>query len=98
MAYYDLAQLADDDDFKDRIGAAAQTEGRIGPGSGAVEQWVADHRWELAASPGFADAYASAIAGYVPNPGRDPSVISDAQILSAVQAIPVPEPTPAPGP
>jgi len=88
MAYYDLAQLADDDDFKDRIGAAAQSEGMIGIGAGSVEQWTADYRWTLAGTPGFADAYASAIAAHVPNPGRDPSVISDAMILSAVQALP----------
>jgi hypothetical protein len=42
----------------------------------------------MAAAPGFADAYASAVAGGVPAPGRDPSVISDAQILSAIQALP----------
>jgi len=91
MAYYDLAQLADDDDFKDRCGAAAQAEGLIGIGSGKVEQWVADNRWTLAAAPGFADAYASAIASHVPNPGRDTSVISDAMILSAIQALPEPD-------
>ena len=88
MAYYDLAQLADDDDFKDRVGAAAQSEGLIAVGSGRVEQWVADHRWTLAGAPGFPDAYASAIENHLPNPGRDPAVISDAMILSAIQALP----------
>ena len=91
MAYYDLAQLADDDDFKDRIGAAAQSEGLVDTGSGRVEQWVADYRWTLAGTAGFADAYASGIANHLPNPGRDPSVISDAMILSAIQALPAPE-------
>jgi len=95
MAYYDLSQLADDEDFKDRIGAAAQSEGLIGIGSGAVEQWTADYRWTLAASPGFADAYASAVVNFNPRPGRDPAVISDAQILSSIQALPpVVEPLP----
>jgi hypothetical protein len=84
MAYYDQAQLSRDGDFNLRIAAAAQLE--VDLGDQHAQDWAVAHQWELAASPGFADAYASALAANNPQPGRDPSVISDAQILSAIQA------------
>jgi hypothetical protein len=82
MAYSDQALLSRDQDFIDRLAACAATEV---PGKDPQE-WARDNVWTIAASPGFADAYASAIAADVPRPGKDPAVISDAQILSAVQA------------
>jgi hypothetical protein len=84
MAYTDQADLAVDVDFQRRLAACGSTELDL-------EQnplvWASDHQWTVAAAPGFADAYASAVASGVPNPGKDPAVISDAQILSAVQAL-----------
>ena len=51
-------------------------------------QWAYDNSWELAATPGFAEAYQYAIdTGSSTNPGNDETVITDAQILSAVQLI-----------
>jgi hypothetical protein len=38
-------------------------------------------------APGWADAWASAEAASNPDPGRDEAVITDAQILSQVQAV-----------
>ena len=87
MAYYDISLLAADYDFTARTTAAYTTETLGAPGDVLPAQWAAEHAWDMAAQPGFGDAYASAIAGSVPNPGRDQAVISDAQILSAVQAI-----------
>lgn len=89
MAYFDQALLSKDQDFIERVGACAAVEIDMG-GTMQPLAWASDHVWEIAAAPGFADAYASAIAANVPNPGRDPAVISDAQILSAVQALPTP--------
>lgn len=86
MAYFDQAQLSRDGDFAQRIAAAAQLEIED-LGDQHPMDWAAEHQWQVAAAPGFADAYASAVAGGVPNPGRDPSVISDAQILAAMQAL-----------
>lgn len=63
-----------------RVGFCAETEG-LG------FDWGVEHRFQVAAAPGFSDAYASALAGGVPNPGRDQSVISDPEILSAVQTV-----------
>ena len=82
MAYYDVALLRQDAQFRQRVSACYATER---PDSEYPDSWAASHAWDMAAQPGFGDAYASALAAEVPNPGADPSVISDAQILSAVQ-------------
>lgn len=49
--------------------------------------WAARMQWRLAASPGWDAAYASALAAGVKDPGGDPGVITDGQILAAVQAL-----------
>ena len=85
MAYFDLALLAQDWDFTQRIAAAATDE--IDLGDAHPLTWAGEHQWEIASAPGFSDAYASAIAGEVPNPGRDPAVITDGQLLAAIQAL-----------
>jgi hypothetical protein len=89
MAYYDLSLLTQDQDFRMRCVACASTEGIPGP-----EPWVWEPLWELCSAPGFADAYASALAADPPVefPGRDQSVIGDSQILAAVQAEASPDP------
>lgn len=84
MSYWDQATLAGDGEFLQRVAACVSNED---PAPADPPSWAYDHRWQVAAAPGFADAYASAIAADVPNPGRDPAVISDAQILAAVQAL-----------
>jgi hypothetical protein len=86
MAYWDISALAADSDFALRTTAAYATQT---PGAGGEDPptWQAAHAWDMAAAPGFGDAYASAIAGGVERPGKDPAVITDGQILSAVQAI-----------
>jgi hypothetical protein len=45
------------------------------------------HMLEVCAAPGWGDAWASAVAGGVPDPGRDPAVIADGQILASVQTV-----------
>ncbi len=83
MSYFDQSSLARDGDFALRIAACVSNElPDVYP-----PEWASAHQWQIAAAPGFAAAYSSAVAGEVPNPGRDPAVISDAQILSAVQAV-----------
>jgi hypothetical protein len=85
MAYSDIAQLKSDNDFIMRTQACVATEGELEP-----EQWSFDHVWEMAAAPGFGDAYAYAVASEVDRPGNDPAVISDAMILSQVQLLRAP--------
>lgn len=84
MAYSDQALLAVDSDFHQRISACYAVEG---PKTHQPTSWASDHIWWLAAAPGFADAYAYALATGVERPGNDPAVITDPQILSAVQAL-----------
>jgi hypothetical protein len=82
MAFSDIALLSADNDFILRTRACVATEGESDP-----VQWSMDHQWAMAATPGFGDAYATAILNGVVRPGNDPAVISDGQILSAVQAL-----------
>lgn len=86
MSYGGQSQLAQDQDFIARCNACAARE--IAP-SNAVSplSYVAMHIWTLAAAPGFADAYESALVGGVGRPGWENAVISDEQILSAMQAL-----------
>jgi hypothetical protein len=82
MSYWDVANLSDDPDFRARCTASLAQEGHDSP-----EQQAYAWRWQYAGQPGFGAAYATAILNEVPNPGRDPAVISDGQILSATQAL-----------
>jgi hypothetical protein len=92
MTYWDTSELADDADFRARCTAALATEQHPSP-----EQQAYAWRWKYAGEPGFGDAYAYAIATGVENPGRDETVITDGQILSATQKFMTP-PTPPPPP
>ena len=87
MAYWDVSQLAADSDFLLRVSACYSTETAGDAGADYPTGWASEHIWAIAGAPGFGDAYASAVAGDVPNPGRDPAVISDEEILAAVQAV-----------
>lgn len=87
MAYSDVAALSSDTDFSLRTQACYATEPGADASGSNPATWQADHAWLMAAQPGFGDAYASAVANNVPRPGNDPSVISDAQILTAVQGL-----------
>jgi hypothetical protein len=82
MAFWDISQLAADNDFIQRTRACVASEGEPDPVG-----WSNDHMWQMAGTPGFGDKYSYAINTGVENPGRNESVITDGDILSAVQAI-----------
>jgi len=82
MAYSDVALLSQDYDFMQRVNACVAAETQDNPTA-----WTQTHIWVVSSAPGFGDAYASALASSVERPGNDPAVISDGQILSAVQGI-----------
>jgi hypothetical protein len=84
MAFFDIATLRSDADFLARVAACYAVENRLGEDPAL---WAQQHSWDLAAQPGFGDAYAYALANGNEHPGRDAAVITDGQILSAVQAI-----------
>ena len=86
MAYWDVSLLAADYEFSLRVAACAQIEG-VNGAQLAIE-WATANSWVIASAPGFGEKYGYAVAIGTPNPGRDPAVISDAEILSAVQALP----------
>jgi hypothetical protein len=82
MSYLTQADLADDGDLRRRVTACAALEGIPEP-----EAWAYAHRWELSAQPGWDAAYEYAINAEVERPGADAAVISDQQILAAVQTL-----------
>lgn len=75
MSYWDIAEMAQDVDLNARIWACA-----------AQEHLDTVNILRVCSAPGWDAAWASAIAGDVDRPGKDPGVISDPMILSAVQA------------
>jgi len=83
MSYSSQAALSGDGDFISRVSASAAVEV---PQPESPVTWARNHIWRIAAAPGFATAYESAVLAGIPRPGNDPGVITDPQILSAVQA------------
>ncbi|MBC9953228.1 hypothetical protein ICM05_01015 [Leucobacter sp. cx-42] len=94
MSYLAQAKLNEDSYIIDRLKACAAQE-RIP----SVHEWVMANLWELTAQPGWAEAYAQALAGEkITDPaawagaiGADPDIITDAMILAAVKAVNEPE-------
>jgi hypothetical protein len=82
VSYYDIAQMSADLDLTSRVAACAAQEGKPDP-----RQWAADRMLVIAASPGWSDSWAYAVANGNEFPGRDAAVITDANILSAVQPL-----------
>ncbi|MGB8020742.1 MAG: hypothetical protein WCF04_05895 [Candidatus Nanopelagicales bacterium] len=80
--YWEISRLAMDNAMVARVIACAAQEGIPDP-----ENWVFAHRWQWAASLGWGAAWAYALATGVAELGQNPAVITDLQILAAVQAI-----------
>jgi len=87
MAYSDVAALSGDVNFILRTSACYAIETADAETKKNPQQWAMDHAWEMAAQPGFGEAYTYARDTDVEDPGNNPGVITDAQILSAVQSI-----------
>ncbi len=86
MSYATQSTIAQDKDFTNRCNSCAAVEvpATVNPNPLA---WVAENIWKLATAPGFDTKYESAVAAGIGRPGWEPSVIPDADILAAVQAI-----------
>ena len=85
MSYATVSGIRRDPWIKERVTACVAIEGGASP-----DQWVSDHAWSLAAQPGWAPAWESALAAHPEpeyQPGRDEAVITDSMILAAVQAL-----------
>jgi len=82
MSYATIYQISISPPLRDRLAAAAASEGVNLPG-----QWVSTRALHLACSPGWAAAWESALVTTPDaNPGADDAVITDGMILAAVQA------------
>ena len=86
MSFATINICANDDEFLGRLTACAAAEGYADPPLEANYRL----RWPVAAASDIEAAYASALAAGNEHPGGDESVITDGQILSAVQANPAP--------
>ncbi len=84
MSYNAIAAAAQDHDLRQRVAAcfAQETTGPEQPPALAEL-----HMWRIVAHGPIADAYSYAVATDVLNPGKDEAVVTDANILAAVQAI-----------
>ena len=82
MSYLTQATMEADAFLRSRITAAAADEGDADPVA-----WLLGNSWAVVVAPGWDDAWESAVAGDVENPGADPGVITDGMILAQVQAV-----------
>lgn len=89
MSYLSIAQIANDPSIRQRLQGCIAQEDDSGDHPSVVAERIA---WECAAEPGWGEAWDSAVAAAIEagpmnatDPGRDPAVITDAMILSAVQ-------------
>ena len=86
MSYTTISKCVDDAAFVNRVNSCTAQEQlakgqEVQPGLYTVQLC-----WAVASAGDVEAAYASALAANNPNPGGDESVISDAMILSHVQA------------
>ena len=83
MSYTSIVEMAGSQSLLTRIVAAAADQGQSDP-----LQWAQAHIWQLAATPGWDDAWDKAKAKQTdehnPDTGRRPGVITDQMIQSAV--------------
>jgi hypothetical protein len=84
MSYSTGHLISQDTDLRNRAAIAAAEQGVA---AGEEEHWVFMHARQLAILPGWREAWESALANGVEHPGADPAVISDGQILAAVQSL-----------
>jgi hypothetical protein len=85
-SYWAIASIADDIDMRKRMYACAVQQSKLGLYfDRSPELWVSENVYVWASSPGWGEAWESAVASNNEAPGRDPSVITDGMILSTVQ-------------
>lgn len=90
MSYKMIYVMAHDQDLQNRISGCIATQSGYAVPSGIYPSppAVANHiAWQCAGQPGWGDAYSYAVGTNVVKPGDDEGVITDAMILSAVQAV-----------
>jgi hypothetical protein len=92
-SYMTISTIANDQYLRERMTAAATQQAHLGsaPAITDPQQWVVDNRYVWASSPGWGEKWDSAWQTHAGDlsyqPGRDPAVITDADILATVQAL-----------
>jgi len=101
MSYNSLSAQNADIEFSNRITAAVEKEAHNNPAFGDTDYGTAVIRGQVGAQLLFwpvciatEAAYEAALLNHVLNPGKDESVVTDAAILSAIQASWPPDPWP----
>lgn len=84
MSYWTISEMAADNDLTRREAACYAQEPDA---DGDPTTWALANGLALAAQPGWDAAWASALAAGNEQPGRDEAVITDNQILAAVQLL-----------
>lgn len=88
MSYASIAAMATSGSLQNRVAACAATQDL---GGLPAPQWAAGNLLAIVAQPGWADAWDAAVAAQNPNVNPDTGyrndVITDAMILSGVQAV-----------
>ena len=87
MTYNDIADMTESGSLIRRIRACAWQENAPDPGV-----WVNANIGRLVAHADWEADWAYTVAAKNPDPGADPSVITDQAILTAVQAMLAPQP------
>ena len=82
MSYNTVADMAEDYALNRRLIAGVAGEGILDP-----KGWLYPRNWQVVSQPGWDDAWESAVASGVEDPGADDSVITDGMILSGIQAV-----------
>ena len=81
-SYLTISVIAMDRYMINRVTACAAQQGIAN-----ATNWVASSAYIWAAAPGWAEKWDYAVAGGVEEPGMDPAVITDVDILSQVQTM-----------
>lgn len=83
---YSQNQLATDAKFAGRVSSILKDEGYVPVGESATQTaWT--YIEDIAAEPGLAEAYHSALIAGIEDPGISNEVIPDGMLLSAVTAV-----------
>jgi len=85
--YLTQSIIADDPYMRLRVSSCAAQQGCATEGGIDPDHWTLEWRRIWASAPGWDGAWESAQASNVQQPGSDPGVITDEQILSQVQAM-----------
>lgn len=92
-SYLSIAAIANDSVMNERMRAAATQQAHLGDAPLIIDPiaWVTANRYVWASSPTWGEKWDYALAANLDNPdyqpGKDPAVITDDDILATVQAL-----------